>query len=163
VDFISDEEGPFSPERSGGLPMFDVIKMCYDGAHDYNSMMKLVKRQGGLMAHLGTTDRREVQKMVDAGDEHAKLIYDAMALNIAKNIAKCAPYVKGKVDAILLTGGIAYSEYITSYIRERVGFIAPVVVYPGEDEMLSLALGGLRVLRGEEKAKTFVKNENPGY
>ncbi len=163
VDFISDEEGPFSPERSGGLPMFDVIKMCYDGAHDYNSMMKLVKRQGGLMAHLGTTDSREVQKMVDAGDEHAKLIYDAMALNIAKNIAKCAPYVKGKVDAILLTGGIAYSEYITSYIRERVGFIAPVVVYPGEDEMLSLALGGLRVLRGEEKAKTFVKNENPGY
>ena len=163
VDFISDEEGPFSPERSGGLPMFDVIKMCYDGEHNYNSMMKLVKRQGGLMAHLGTTDSREVQKMIDAGDEHAKLIYDAMALNIAKNIAKCAPYVKGKVDAILLTGGIAYSEYITSYIREHVEFIAPVVVYPGEDEMLSLALGGLRVLRGEEKAGIFVKNENPGY
>ncbi len=163
VDFISDEEGPFSPERSGGLPMFDVIKMCYDGEHTYHSMMKMVKRQGGLMAHLGTTDSREVQKMVDAGDAHAKLIYDAMALNIAKNIAKCAPYVKGKVDAILLTGGIAYSEYITSYIREHVEFIAPVVVYPGEDEMLSLALGGLRVLRGEEQANVFVKNENPGY
>lgn len=163
VDFISDEEGPFSPERSGGLPMFDVIKMCYDGEHTYHSMMKLVKRQGGLMAHLGTTDSREVQKMVDAGDEHARLIYDAMALNVAKNIGKCAPYVKGKVDAILLTGGIAYSEYITSYIREHVEFIAPVVVYPGEDEMLSLALGGLRVLRGEEKAGVFVKNENPGY
>ena len=163
VDFISDEEGPFSPERSGGLPMFDVIKMCYDGEHNYNSMMKLVKRQGGLMAHLGTTDSREVQKMVDAGDEHAKLIFDAMALNIAKNIAKCAPYVKGKVDAILLTGGIAYSAYITSYIREHVEFIAPVVVYPGEDEMLSLALGGLRVLRGEETAATFTKTENPGY
>ena len=163
VDFISDEEGPFSPERSGGLPMFDVIKMCYDGEHTYHSMMKMVKRQGGLMAHLGTTDSREVQKMVDAGDAHAKLIYDAMALNIAKNIAKCAPYVKGKVDAILLTGGIAYSEYITSYIREHVEFIAPVVVYPGEDEMLSLAHGGLRVLRGEEQANVFVKNENPGY
>ncbi len=86
-----------------------------------------------------------------------------MALNVAKKIAKCAPYVKGKVDAILLTGGIAYSQYFTSYIREHVEFVAPVIVYPGEDEMLSLALGGLRVLRGEETAGTFVKNENPGY
>ena len=162
-DFINDEEGPFSPERTGGLPLFDVIKMCFDGEHTYDSMMKLVKRQGGLMAHLGTTDSREVEKRIEAGDGHAKLIYDAMALNIAKNIAKCAPFVKGKVDAILLTGGIAYSEYVTSYIREHVEFIAPVVVYPGEDEMLSLALGGLRVLRGEEKARTYVKDENPGY
>ncbi len=162
-DFISDEEGPFSPERAGGLPMFDVIKMCYDGKHDYNSMMKLVKRQGGLMAHLGTTDSREVERMVRSGAEHARLVYDAMALNIAKNIAKCAPGVCGKVDAILLTGGIAYSSYVTEYIRERVEFIAPVVVYPGEDEMLSLALGGLRVLRGEEQARTFTKVEEPGY
>ena len=162
-DFINDEEGPFSPERSGGLPMFDVIKMCFDGEHTYDSMMKMVKRQGGLMSHLGTTDSREVEKMIKGGDEHAKLIYDAMILNIAKNIAKCAPNVCGKVDAILLTGGIAYSEYVTSSIRERVEFIAPVVVYAGEDEMLSLALGGLRVLRGEEKAKTYTKVENPGY
>ncbi len=162
-DFISDEEGGFSPERSGGLPMFDVIKMCFDGEETYRTMMNLVKRRGGLMAHLGTTDSREVEKMIQDGDEHAKLIYDAMALNIAKNIAKCAPSVKGKVDAILLTGGIAYSRYVTEYIREHVAFIAPVVVYAGEDEMLSLALGGLRVLRGEETAKTFVKNENPGY
>lgn len=162
-DFINDEEGPFSPERSGGLPMFDIIKMCFDGVQTYDSMMKLVKRQGGLMAHLGTTDSREVEKALRAGDEHAKLIYDAMALNISKNIAKCAPGVCGKVDAILLTGGIAYSQYVTDYIREHVEFIAPVVVYPGEDEMLSLALGGLRVLRGEETAKTFVKNENPGF
>ena len=162
-DFISDAEGGFSPERSGGLPMFDVIKMCFDGEETYRTMMNLVKRRGGLMAHLGTIDSREVEKMIQDGDEHAKLIYDAMALNIAKNIAKCAPSVKGKVDAILLTGGIAYSRYVTEYIREHVAFIAPVVVYAGEDEMLSLALGGLRVLRGEETAKTFVKNENPGY
>ena len=162
-DFINDEEGPFSPERAGGLPMFDVIKMCFDGEHTYDSMMKMVKRQGGLMSHLGTTDSREVEKMIKGGDEHAKLIYDAMILNIAKNIAKCAPNVCGKVDAIVLTGGIAYSEYVTSSIRERVEFIAPVVVYAGEDEMLSLALGGLRVLRGEEKAKTYTKVENPGY
>ncbi len=162
-DFISDEEGPFSPERSGGLPMFDVIKLCFDGEYDYHGMMKVVKRQGGLMAHLGTTDSREVERMIQAGDEHAKLVYDAMALNVAKNIAKCAPGVCGKVDAILLTGGIAYSQYFTDYIRERVEFIAPVIVYPGEDEMQSLALGGLRVLRGEEQAKTFVKNEHPGF
>lgn len=162
-DFITDEEGPFSPERSGGLPMFDVIKMCFEEGNTYQSMMKLVKRQGGLMAHLGTTDSREVEKKIQSGDEHARLIYDAMALNVAKNIAKCAPGVCGKVDAILLTGGIAYSDYFTGYIRQRVEFLAPVVVYPGEDEMLSLALGGLRVLRGEEKAKVFHKNENPGY
>ena len=162
-DFISDEEGPFSPERSGGLPMFDIIKMCYEDGNTYHSMMDLVKRKGGLVAHLGTTDSREVEKKIQAGDEHAKLVYDAMILNIAKNIAKCAPGVYGRVDAILLTGGIAYSKYVTGEIEKRVGFLAPVVVYPGEDEMRSLALGGLRVLRGEETAKTFHKNENPGY
>ena len=162
-DFISDEEGPFSPERSGGLPMFDIIKMCYEDGNTYHSMMDLVKRKGGLVAHLGTTDSREVEKKIQAGDKHAKLVYDAMILNIAKNIAKCAPGVYGRVDAILLTGGIAYSKYVTDEIEKRVGFLAPVVVYPGEDEMRSLALGGLRVLRGEETAKTFHKNENPGY
>lgn len=162
-DFINDEEGPYSPERAGGLPMFDVIKMCFDGKNTYDSMMKTVKRQGGLMAHLGTTDSRKVEELIAAGDEHARLVYEGMALNVAKNIGKCAPGVCGRVDAILLTGGIAYSKYVTEYIRERVEFIAPVVVYPGEDEMLSLALGGLRVLRGEEKAKIYHKVENPGY
>ena len=162
-DFINDEEGPFSPERSGGLPMFDVIKLCYDGGYDYKSMMKQVKNKGGLMAHLGTTDVREVQKRIEEGDEHAKLILDAMALNIAKNIAKCAPGVCGKVDAILLTGGVAYSKYVTEYIARRVSFIAPVIVYPGEDEMQSLALGGLRVLHGEEKAKVFHRVEDLGF
>ncbi len=162
-DFISDEEGPFSPERAGGLPMFDVIKMCYDGTHDYRSMMKMVKRQGGLMAHLGTTDSQEVEAMIARGNEHAKLVYDAMALNVAKHIGKVAPGVCGRVDAILLTGGIAHSEYFTEYVRRCVQFIAPVVVYPGEDEMLSLALGGLRVLRGEEQARTYVKVKEPGY
>lgn len=158
-DFINDEEGPFSPERAGGLPMFDVIKLCFSGEYDYKSMMKLVKNRGGLMAHLGTTDSREVERKIAGGDEHAKLIYDAMALNVAKNIGKLAPGVCGKLDAILLTGGIAYSAYFTQAVRERVSFLAPVVVYAGEDEMKSLALGGLRVLRGQEKAKTFVRSE----
>lgn len=162
-DFVTDEEGPFSPERAGGLPIFDLIRMCYTDGMTYDTMMKKVKRQGGLMAHLGTTDCQAVEARIAAGDEQAKLVYEAMGLNVAKNIAKCAPYVKGAVDAILLTGGIAYSKYLTEYIRERVSFIAPVVVYPGEDEMKSLALGALRVLRGEETARTYTKTENPGY
>ena len=154
-DFINDEEGPFSPERAGGLPMFDVIAECFKEGNTYKDMMKLVKTKGGLMAHLGTTDAVEVERMIDNGDEHAKLIYDAMALNIAKNIGKLAPGVKGRLDAILLTGGIAYSKLFTDKITDYVSFLAPVIVYPGEDEMQALAMGGLRVLRGEEKAKIF--------
>lgn len=160
-DFISDEEGPFSPERSGGLPMFDVIELCFSGKYTFHTMMNQVKRQGGLMAHLGTTDSREVEKMIANGDEHAKLVYDAMALNVAKNIAKCAPGVKGKVDAIILTGGIAYSKYFTETVAGYVDWIAPVVVYAGEDEMASLAGGGLRVLQGKEEAKTYVSPDRP--
>ena len=157
-----DELTPIN-KRAGGLPMFDVIKMCFSGEYTYQSMMKLVKNQGGLMAHLGTTDSRDVEKKIAEGDTHAKLIYDAMALNVAKNIGKLAPGVYGKLDAILLTGGIAYSEYFTKAVTEYVSFLAPVVVYGGENEMESLALGGLRVLRGQEKAKTFVKTEEPGF
>ncbi|HIR00401.1 MAG TPA: butyrate kinase [Candidatus Scybalocola faecavium] len=157
ADIINDEDGPFAPERAGSLPLFQVIDMMCSGKYDHKSAMKLVKSQGGLVAHLGTNDTRDVQRMIDEGDEHAKFIYEAMAMNVARNIAKEAPVVNGKVEAIVLTGGIAYSELFTSMVKERVEFIAPVVIYPGENEMESLALGGLRVLRGEEKAKTFVK------
>lgn len=160
-DFINDEEGPFSPERAGGLPMFDVIAACFQPGMTQKDMMKQVKSRGGLMAHLGTTDSRAVEKMIEGGDGHAKLVYDAMALNVAKNIAKAAPGVCGRVDAILLTGGIAYSKYFTGEVARRVEFIAPVVVYAGEDEMKSLALGGLRVLRGQEQAKTYVSPDRP--
>ena len=158
-DFISDDEGPFSPERAGGLPLFFTVNMCFEDGADETAILKKLKRSSGLMAHLGTTDSREVEKRISSGDEHAKLIYDAMILNIAKNIAKLTPDVNGKLDAIILTGGIAYSQYVTEAVRERVEWIAPLVVYPGEDEMLSLALGGLRVLRGEEQAKVYEKVE----
>lgn len=160
ADIINDEDGPFAPERAGSLPLFQVIDMMSSGKYDHKSAMKLVKSQGGLVAHLGTNDTRDVQRMIDEGDEHAKFIYEAMAMNVARNIAKEAPVVNGKVEAIVLTGGIAYSETFTKMVKERVEFIAPVVIYPGENEMESLALGGLRVLRGEEKAKTFVKVVN---
>ncbi|MBR2562108.1 MAG: butyrate kinase [Eubacterium sp.] len=160
-DFVSDEEGPFSPERAGGLPLFDVIRMCFSPGMTYDKMMKKVKREGGLMAHLGTTDCIEAEKRIAAGDARAKLVYEAMGLNIAKNIAKCAANVCGKVDAVLLTGGIAYSDYLTGVIRKHAEFIAPVTIYPGEDEMRSLALGGLRVLRGEEQARSYEKVDDP--
>jgi len=158
-DFINDEEGPFSPERAGGLPLFDVIRACFQEGATYKDMMKLVKSRGGLMAHLGTTDSRRAEQLIASGDEHAKLVYDAMILNIAKNIGKLAPGVCGKLDAIVLTGGIAYSPYVTDSIAHYVSYLAPVVVYPGEDEMRALALGGLRVLRGEETARTFHRSE----
>ena len=157
VNNALDGEGPFSPERSGGLPMFDVIKMCYDQGQSYHSMMTMVKRKGGLMAHLGTTDSREAEKMIQDGDEHAKLIYDAMALNVAKNIAKCAPGVCGRVDAILLTGGIAHNKRLTDFIAAHVDFIAPVFVYPGENELEALARNALAVLRGDCAVKTYYK------
>lgn len=157
ADIINDEDGPFAPERAGGLPVFQVIDMMTSGEYDHKSAMKRVKTKGGLVAHLGTNDTRDVEKMIADGDEHAKFIYEAMAMNVARNVAKEAPVVKGNVEAIILTGGIAYSEMFTNMVKELVEFIAPVIVYAGENEMQSLALGGLRVLRGEEKAKAFKK------
>ena len=136
-----------------------MIDMMTSGEYDHKSAMKRVKSQGGLVAHLGTNDTREVEKMIADGDEHAKFIYEAMAMNVARFVAMEAPVVKGKVEAIILTGGIAYSEMFTNMLKELVEFLAPVTVYAGENEMQSLALGGLRVLHGEEQAKQFVKVE----
>lgn len=157
ADIVNDEEGPFSPERAGGLPEFQLIDMATSGKYDKRAMMKIVKNKGGLMAYFGVNDVRIVEKMIQDGDEKAKLVYEAMALNIAKHIAAEATVVNGKIEAIILTGGIAYSKLFTKLIIERVEFIAPVIVYAGENEMESLALGGLRVLRGEEEAREFHK------
>lgn len=159
IDMISDDEGPFSPERAGGLPGFQIIKMMSQPDMDAKKMMKKVKTQGGLMGYFGINDTRELEKMIADGDEKAKLIYDAMALNVAKNIAKLSVCVNGDIEKIILTGGIAYSEYFTKEVEKRVKFIAPVLVYAGENEMESLALGALRVQRGQEEARTFVKCE----
>jgi len=155
IDMISDDEGPFSPERAGGLPGFQLIRMATSGEYDNKTMMKKVQRQGGLMAYFGTSDTRMVEEKINAGDEYARLILEAMAHNVAKNIGKLAVVVRGHVDGIVLTGGIARSQMITGWIAERVSFIAPVTILPGENEMESLALGTLRVLRGTEQAHTF--------
>lgn len=159
IDMISDDEGPFSPERAGGLPGFQVIKMATSGEYDYKAMMQKVQRQGGLMAYFGTADTRVVEAMIHDGDDYARLILEAMALNVAKNIGKLAVVVRGKVDGIVLTGGIARSAMITGWISERVSFIAPVTILAGENEMESLALGTLRVLRGEEQPHIFTTGE----
>lgn len=162
IDMISDDEGPFSPERAGGLPGFQLIKMAASGAYDYKAMMKKVQRQGGMTAHFGTSDIRAVQKLMDEGDAKAALVLEAMAHNVAKNVGKLAVVVRGEVDAVILTGGIAHSARITGWIEERVRFIAPVAVLAGENEMEALAMGALRVLRGEEKACEYqTEGEGP--
>lgn len=155
VDIALDDDGPFAPERAGLLSTIQVVTAIEDGALDIPTVKKLCKGGGGLVAWLGTNDSREVEAMIQSGDEKAKLVYEAMALNVAKAIGRLAPVCCGKVDRIILTGGIAYSAYFTGMITERVDWIAPVTVLPGENEMQSLADGVLRVLRGEETARTY--------
>jgi butyrate kinase len=148
-------DGAFSPERSGGLPVGDLVKLCYSGKYSHSDMKKMIKGKGGIVSYLGTQDVREVKKMIEKGDKKAELIYNAMAYQVAKDIGACAAVLKGEVDGILLTGGIAHDSDFTALIEERVKFISKVYVYPGEDELDALALGGLRVLRGEEMAKVY--------
>lgn len=156
IDIISDDEGAFSPERAGALPIYRMFAALKDKNLDYAATMKLLQRNGGLMSWFGTSDTRVVEKMaLEEGNKQAKLVYDAMALSVARSIAKLAVVVDGSVDRIVLTGGIAYSEYFTGEIIRRVKFIAPVTVYPGENEMQALAEGAYRVLTGQETAHTF--------
>ncbi|MDR2945816.1 MAG: butyrate kinase [Candidatus Adiutrix sp.] len=156
IDAMSDDEGPFSPERAGGLPGFKLIDLCVQMGCDAKAMQKLLRGQAGLYAWFGTTDARAVEGMIDQGDGKAALVYEAMALNIAKSIGKLAVVVDGRVDAIILTGGLAFSKRLTTWIEDKVKFIAPVIMMPGEKEMEALAQGALRVLRGEETARLYV-------
>ncbi|MGF7060529.1 butyrate kinase [Brassicibacter mesophilus] len=156
VNNALDGEGPFSPERSGSLPVGDLTKLCFSGKYSLNDLKKMIKGNGGLVAYLNTNDAREVGKMIDNGDEKAELVYKAMAYQVAKEIGSQAVVLEGKVDAIILTGGIAYDKRFIEWIKERVSFISDVIVYPGEDELIALAEGGLRVLRKEESAKQYI-------
>ena len=155
ADSYSDAVGPFSTLRAGGIPSFDLVDLCFREGQTKASVEHILKYEAGLYAHLGSSDIREVEKRIAAGDGHAKLIYDAMCLNISKNLARAAVSVKGDVDQIILTGGMAHSSYITDTVADHVSFIAPVTVYPGEFEMQALAYGILRVLRGEEPAREY--------
>ena len=152
LDFVGDDEGGLSPERSGGVPVRPLVKLCYSGKYSEKEMQSRLKGKGGILAYLGTNDIREVERRVDNGDEYARLIFETMAMQIAQDIASLEPDVCGRVDKIILTGGIARSVRFTDLVKERVSFLAPVVVIPGAFEMEALAGGVLRVLRGEEEA-----------
>lgn len=148
-------EGPFTPERAGGLATLDLIELAFSGKFDKKQIQNRLVGQGGLSAYLGTNDARKVEEMITSGDEKAKLIYRAMAYQIAKDIGAMSVVLKGRVDGVVMTGGLAYSEMLIGWIREWIDFIAPVFIYPGEDEMAALAEGGLRVLRKEELVKKY--------
>lgn len=148
-------EGPFSPERAGSLPAGDLIRLCFSGRFTEAQLLQKISGHAGLTAHLGTNDVKEVIRRIAAGDAQAELVLDAMIYHVAKNIAAQSAVLCGRVDAILLTGGIAYAEYVVSRLRRRIDFIAPVVCYPGEDEMLAMAQNALSVLRGERPAKVY--------
>lgn len=150
-----DGEGPFSPERSGTLPVGQLVKLCFSGEYTQKEVMKMVKGEGGLVSLLGTNSAYDVEKRVEKGDEEAKLIYDAMAYQIAKEIGAMSCVLEGKVDAILITGGVAYDKTFCSWIIDRVKHIADVTVYPGEDEMKALAMNGIRVLKNETEPKVY--------
>ncbi len=148
-------EGPFTPERAGSLPTQDLLEMAFSGKPDKKTLQGRLVGQGGLVAYLGTADAQRVEEMIAAGEEKAGLIFAAMAYQVAKDIGAMATVLRGRVDGIVLTGGLAHSGRLTSLIAERVSFLAPVHVYPGEDEMSALAEGGLRVLAGEEEIRAY--------
>lgn len=147
-------EGPFTPERCGAIPVTGIIDMCYSGKSK-EEMMGFVSGGGGMSAYLGTNDLREVEQMIKTQDEFAALVMDSMAYQVAKEIGAMSAVLEGRVNAIVLTGGLAYSNRFTGAIKRRVDLIAQVLVYPGEDEMLALSSGAIRVLKGEERAKEY--------
>ena len=149
-----DGDGPFSPERSGGLPSGQLMKVCFSGDYTQAEVGKMINGNGGFNAYLGTNDMREVVEMAKS-DEKAALVRDAFHYQLGKEIGSMAVVLDGKVDQIILTGGIAYNQITCDYFKDHCGFIAPITVYPGEDELLALAQGALRVMNGEEEAKIY--------
>ena len=155
VNNILDGEGCFSPERSGTVPVGDLVKMCFSGKYTQQEIYKKICGNGGFNAYLHTNDARVVEKMVKEGSAEAKLVQDAFYYQIAKDAGAMAAVLCGKVDQIILTGGIAYDPYTYEVLEKYLGFIAPITVYPGEDELLALCQGALRVVTGEEQAKEY--------
>jgi butyrate kinase len=147
--------GPMSPTRAGTLPTQPLIKLCLSGKHDAAALKKMTTKEGGLKAHLGTDDAREVERRIAAGDAKAAEVYEAMAYQVAKEIGAMAAVLCGRLDGVILTGGLAHSDMFCHRVQERVGFLGPLYRFPGEFEMEALALGALRVLRGEEQALDY--------
>lgn len=153
VDVLADDEGPFSVERAGSIALKHVIKLCYELPQ--NEVMKILRREGGLYSYLGTNDGREVEKKIEQGDDYAKLVYEALAYQVSKACGEMAVAVEGDLDSIILTGGLANSVLICSWIEKWAGFLAPIIQVPGEYELEALAGGAYRIYIGEEKAKLF--------
>jgi butyrate kinase len=149
VNQALDGYGPFSPERSGTLDMGLLVNLCFEGKYNENEIKKMLVGQGGLVAHLGTNEANIAAQRAQEGDKHARLILEAMAYSVAKEIGSMLVVLQGDVDAVILTGGIAYNQFIVNYITKLISHFTKVTVYPGEDEMGALAMAGLRVLRGE--------------
>ncbi|WP_404802048.1 butyrate kinase [Bacillus tianshenii] len=152
-------DGPFSPERAGTVPAGDLVSLCFSGDYYRDEIMKKLVGQGGLVGYLGTNDAVQVEKMIENGDKQAELVYEAMAYQVAKEIASASAVLAGKVDAIVLTGGLAYGKGFVKQISDRISWIADVIVQPGENELQALTEGALRVLRGEEDAKIYPGNK----
>lgn len=155
VNNALDGDGPFSPERAGGVPSGELLEMCFSGNYTKDEVYKKLVGKGGFVAYANTNDARDLIKLSQEGDEKGSLIFNAFIYQIAKEIGSMAVVLDGKVDAIVLTGGIAYSDYVTNAINEKVKWIAPMVVYGGEDELLALAQGAIRVLDGVEESKIY--------
>ena len=160
VNNALDGDGPFSPERSGGLPAGQLARLCFLGKWTLDQITQRIKGHGGLVAYLGTNDGGEIAKRIEAGDGHAREVFEAMAYQVAKEIGAMAAVLEGKIDAIIITGGLAHIAFFVEWIVKRVRFIAPIRIMPGEDEMFALYEGGLRVLHGEEQAKEYVGRSN---
>lgn len=152
-----DGDGPFSPERSGSLPVGQLAKLCFSGNYTHKEIKDMIKGKGGMVAYLGTNDGIEIENRASSGNEpHAELLYKALAYQIAKEVGAMATVMNGKVDNILITGGLAYSKILIKWITERAEFIAPIKVYPGEDEMEALCEGGYYALKGEYIIQNYI-------
>ena len=149
-----DGYGPFSPERAGTLDAGQLVDMCFEGNYTCDEIRKMLVGNGGLMAHLGINDTKVILQLIESGNEKAKLVLEALAYNVGKEIGAMLAVLHGEADSVILTGGIAYSKFVVDYVKKMISPIIKVTVYPGEDEMEALAMSGLRVLRGEE-AKTY--------
>jgi butyrate kinase len=155
VNQALDGEGPFSPERTGTLPAGALASMCFEENMTLDKVKKMIGLEGGLTAYLGTNNAYEVELRAQDGDDMARLIQDAMSYQIGKEIGALSTVLKGKIDAIILTGGISHNPMVVEYIKQMVSFIAPVIIYPGEDELHALIWNGLLVLRGELVPKDY--------
>ena len=155
IDVSSYDDGPMSPERTGGIPLILWTKLCFSGKYTEEEVEKLIAGRGGLVSYLGTTDCREVEAMIEAGDKRAATVYEAMAYQVSKSIAQMSVALRGKVDAIILTGGAAHSKKLPSMIKDYAGHIGTFVLMPGEDELEALANGAARIMSGKEEAREY--------